>query len=80
MTINYYSETDSVYIDFSNKESVSSKEVLKGVVIDFDSDGKIVGIDIDNAGEVINLDNLSDSTLVKEELKGFKNITGSIEE
>ncbi len=79
MNTKYYSETDSLYIELSKSESVSSKEILKDVIIDFDSAGKIVGLDIDNASEIINLDELSDSNLHKEELKGFKNITGGIE-
>ncbi len=78
MTFNYYPETDSLYIDFSKKDSVSSKEILKDIIVDFDSDEKIVGMDIDNASEKINLNELPESTLLKEELKGFKNITGKI--
>ena len=47
MKFNYYPETDSLYIDLSEKTSVESKEVANGVVIDFDDKGAIVGIDID---------------------------------
>ena len=49
MKIAYYPETDSMYIDFSSKNSVDSREVSPGVVLDYDSDGNLVGIDIDNA-------------------------------
>jgi len=31
-------ETDSMYIDFSSKNSVESREVSPGVVLDYDSD------------------------------------------
>ena len=47
MKINYYRETDSLYIDLSEKKSVDSKEITGGVVVDFDATGAIVGIDID---------------------------------
>ena len=55
MKLNYYPETDSLYIDLSEKTSVSSKEVSPGVVVDFDKQGQIVGIDIDHASKVANL-------------------------
>ena len=58
MKIAYYPETDSMYIDFSSKESHESKEISKGVVIDYDSDGNITGIDIDNASKKLDLKEL----------------------
>jgi uncharacterized protein YuzE len=55
MKINYYAETDSLYIDLSSKTSTDSKEVSDGVVLDYDVDGNLVGIDIDNASKKLNL-------------------------
>ena len=55
MKIAYYPDTDSMYIDLSAKSSVESKEVSSDVVLDFDSDGNIVGIDIDNASKKLDL-------------------------
>jgi len=55
MKIKYYKETDSLYIDFSSKTSSDSKEISEGIVLDYDSDGNIVGIDIDNASHKIDL-------------------------
>jgi len=52
MKFNYYRETDSLYIDLSEKKSVDSKEVAPGVVGDFDETGTIVGIDIDHAAKL----------------------------
>jgi uncharacterized protein YuzE len=49
MKINYYSDTDSLYIDLSSKTSVDSREVSEGIVLDYDADGNLVGIDIDQA-------------------------------
>jgi len=66
MKLNYYQETDSLYIDLSDKESVDSKEIADGVVVDFDESGAIVGIDIDRASKVVNLQKLeSDSVPLK---------------
>ena len=58
MKLNYYSETDTLYIDLSEKTSVESKEISKGVVLDYDADGNLVGIDIDNASKKVQLKEL----------------------
>ncbi len=63
MKFNYFAETDSLYIDLSEKTSVDSKEVADGVVLDFDSEGNIVGIDIDRASKIVNLSRLESASL-----------------
>ena len=55
MKLNYYEETDSLYIDLSSKTSVESKAVSEGVVLDYDAGGNLVGIDIDNASTKLDL-------------------------
>lgn len=59
MKLNYYPETDSLYIDLSEKASVESREISEGVVLDYDADGILVGIDIDNASRKVQLNELS---------------------
>ena len=59
MKIAYYPETDSMYIDLSEKESVESKEISPGVVLDYDSEGNLAGIDIDNASRKLDLHELT---------------------
>ncbi len=58
MKFHYYPETDSLYIDLSSGTSADSGEVAPGVVLDFDDEGQIVGIDIDNASKVVDLSRL----------------------
>jgi uncharacterized protein YuzE len=55
MKLNYYPETDSLYIDLASRPSVESQEVSAGVVLDYDADGNLVGIDIDHASRKLNL-------------------------
>jgi uncharacterized protein YuzE len=55
---NYYPETDSLYIDLSEQPSVESREISEGVVLDYDSRGNLVGIDIDNASGKVELKRL----------------------
>jgi uncharacterized protein YuzE len=58
MKLNYYKDTDSLYIDLSDKASANSKEIAPGVILDFDKEGHLVGIDIDNASQILNLNKL----------------------
>ena len=63
MKFHYYPETDSLYIDLSEKVSANSQEVAPGVVIDFDAEGDLVGIDIDHASKIVNLSRLEAKSL-----------------
>jgi len=56
MKMHYYPETDSLYIDLAERPSVDSRKVAEGVVLDFDEQGNLVGIDIDRASKVVALD------------------------
>ena len=58
MKLNYYPETDSLYIDLSEAPSTESREVSEGVVLDYDASGNLVGIDIDNASRKVRLEQL----------------------
>lgn len=58
MKMHYYKETDSLYIELSGQPSTDSNEVAPGIVMDFDSSGNIVGIDIDNASKKVDLTKL----------------------
>ena len=49
MKLNYFADTDSLYIELAEQPSVESREVSEGVIIDYDARGNLVGIDIDNA-------------------------------
>lgn len=63
MKINYYPDTDSLYIDLSEQPSAESREISTGVVLDYDAQGRLVGIDIDNASSKVDLHKLIVSKL-----------------
>ena len=58
MKLAYHADTDSLYIDLSEHPSAESREVAEGIVLDYDADGSLVGIDIDNASRKVALQRL----------------------
>ncbi len=58
MRIDYYPDTDSLYIDLSSKPSADSREVSDGIVLDYDVNGDLVGIDIDQASTKLEIKEL----------------------
>lgn len=43
MKLNYYPDTDSLYIDHSSRPGVESQEASEGVVLDYDAEGNLQG-------------------------------------
>lgn len=56
MKLEYFAETDSLYVEFRDRPAIDSREISEGVVVDYDAAGCIVGIDIDNADHKIDLE------------------------
>ncbi len=55
MKLHYYPETDSLYIEFSSAPGAEAREIVEGLVVDFDADGNVVGLDIDHASRRLDL-------------------------
>lgn len=63
MKLHYYPETDSLYIDLNPRASADSREIADGLVVDFDEDGNVVGIDIEHASQKLDLRTLETEAL-----------------
>ena len=66
MKLSYYPDTDSLYIDLADRPSTESREISDGVVLDYDAAGLLVGIDIDRASRMVQLDRLILSNFASE--------------
>jgi uncharacterized protein YuzE len=55
MKFHYYPETDTLYIELRPESGVDSQEVSPAIVLDFNSDGRVVGIDVDQAAKNVDL-------------------------
>lgn len=63
MKLNYYNDTDSLYIELSSNASAETREIAEGIQVDFDKKGNVVGIDIDHAAKKLDLQNLETHSL-----------------
>ena len=55
MRIEYFPDTDSLYIELAGRPGADVREGDEGIVIDLDADGHAVGIDIDQASRHLDL-------------------------
>ncbi len=58
MRLSYHRDTDSLYIHLVERAGKETQEVAPGIVIDFDESGKPVGIDIEHAQDILDMDKL----------------------
>lgn len=63
MIFQYFSEDDMLYIELMEGISVESEEVTPGVVLDFDDQDRVIGIEIEDASTFIDLSRLDISAL-----------------
>lgn len=55
MKLHYYPETDSLYIELTTAPGAETREIVEGLVADFDAEGNVVGFDIDRASSKLDL-------------------------
>ncbi len=63
MILEYYPESDMVYIRLAEGVTTDSEEIAPGVVLDFDEHNRLIGVEIEDASKLIDLSRL--------ELKAF---------
>jgi uncharacterized protein YuzE len=63
MKLHYDPDTDSLHIDFNARPGADAREITDGLVIDFDAEGRPVGIDIQHASRDLDLSTLETQAL-----------------
>ncbi|MCE2391747.1 MAG: DUF2283 domain-containing protein [Proteobacteria bacterium] len=63
MKLHYYPETDSLYIELRAKPGAETREVSDGLNVDLDAAGDVVGLDIDQASQRLDLSTLETEAL-----------------
>ena len=72
MKIEYDQEVDALYIRIQEKEIYKTKELEEGISLDFDKEGKMIGLEIIGAIERYNqkdIFNIATENLILEETK-----------
>ncbi|MGH7494168.1 MAG: DUF2283 domain-containing protein [bacterium] len=59
MKIQYFEDTDTLYVLLSDKEIYETKDLDENTIIELDQHGKLVGITIEHAKERADLANFS---------------------
>jgi uncharacterized protein YuzE len=63
MVFQYFADTDMLYIELVKGVAIESEEVAPGIVLDFDDQHRVIGIEIEDAGRLIDLSQLKLSAL-----------------
>ena len=59
MKIHYFADTDTLFIELSDRPSVRTEEINQLVTVDFDTEEKLVGITIESARDQVDLDSIN---------------------
>ena len=59
MDIKYFSDTDTLLIDFSNDEIVETKDLNENILVELDRDGALVSMTIEHAKQRIDVESFS---------------------
>lgn len=55
MKLQYFSDTDTLYINLSNAKPVNTDAITDNLIVDFDADERVIGITIEQASRVTDL-------------------------
>ena len=70
MKILYFADTDTLFIELSDRPSVRTEEINELVTVDFYTEEKLVGITIESARHQVDLNSIN--ILTNLELKTFQ--------
>ena len=59
MEITYFPDTDTLLIDFADREIVETKDVNENILVELDSDGELVSMTIEHAKNQMDVDSVS---------------------
>ena len=59
MEIKYFHDTDTLLINFTDKEIVESRDLTENILIELDKDGNLVSMTIEHAKQQANIGNFS---------------------
>ncbi len=55
MKLQYFSDTDTLYINLSDAKPVNTDAITDNLIVDFDAEEQVIGITIEQASKVTDL-------------------------
>ena len=55
MRLEYFADTDTLYIQLREAPGADAQEVAEDIVLDFDAAGEVIGIEIEHASQRMDL-------------------------
>jgi len=59
MEIKYFHDTDTLLINFSNKDIVETRDLTENILIELDQDGDLVSLTVEHAKQRVNIETFS---------------------
>ena len=63
MVFQYFPDTDMLYIELVKAVAVESEEVAPNIVLDFDENNRVIGVEIEDASRLVDVSRLEVSAL-----------------
>ena len=63
MIVQYYPDTDMLYIRFADGISTDSEEVAPGIVVDYNEHNRVIGIEVEDASKLTDISRLEVAAL-----------------
>lgn len=63
MVVQYHRDSDMLYIKLADGVSTGSDEVSPGIVLDFDENNRVIGIEVEEASKHVDLSRLEVTAL-----------------
>jgi uncharacterized protein YuzE len=72
MEIKYFQDTDTLLVNFMDKEIVETRDINENTLIELDRDGNLVSMTIEHAKEQANMDDFSYHQVVSQKDESVK--------
>jgi uncharacterized protein YuzE len=56
MRVKYFADTDTALLEFTSNPPVETREVNENIYLDLDSEGRVVSMTIEHAGQSANIE------------------------
>ena len=66
MQVRYFPDTDTLLIDFADRDIAETTDINENVIVEFDADGGLVSMTIEHAKANVNIEDFSFQTVGSE--------------